>query len=50
MALKIGNVLEGKVTKIMNFGAFVELSTGETGLIRISEIDDSYVRDVRDFL
>jgi S1 RNA binding domain protein len=50
MALEIGNVLEGKVIKIMNFGAFVELSTGETGLIRISEVDDSYVRDVRDFL
>ncbi|MBE0446847.1 MAG: S1 RNA-binding domain-containing protein [Actinobacteria bacterium] len=50
MSLEIGNVVEGKVVKTTNFGAFVELIGGQTGLIHISEIAYSYVKDVKDFL
>ena len=45
-----GSVVEGKVTRITNFGAFVELEDGRFGLIHISEVADEYVNDVSDFL
>jgi polyribonucleotide nucleotidyltransferase len=45
-----GEVYLGKVTKITNFGAFVELPGGVTGLVHISEVADTYVRDVKDYL
>ena len=44
------NIIEGKIQTIMTFGAFVTLKDGSTGLVHISEISDSYVRDVNDFL
>ncbi|HCO03403.1 MAG TPA: RNA-binding protein S1 [Actinobacteria bacterium] len=46
----VGQVIEGTVTGITNFGAFVILDGGQTGLIHISEIAYEYVRDVRDHL
>lgn len=45
--LEIGSVVEGRVTGITNFGAFVELPGGTTGLVHISEVADVYVTDVR---
>ena len=50
MSLEIGTIVEGKVVKTTNFGAFVELMGGQTGLIHISEIAHSYVKDVKDHL
>ena len=50
MAIEVGSVVEGVVTGITNFGAFVELPEGKTGLIHISEVADVYVSDVHDFL
>ncbi|HBF39475.1 MAG TPA: RNA-binding protein S1 [Firmicutes bacterium] len=50
MALEVGQIIEGKVTGITNFGAFIELSTGQTGLVHISEVADEYVKDVNQFL
>ena len=50
MSISKGQILEGTVTGITNFGAFVELSTGETGLVHISEVADKYVDDIHDFL
>ncbi|MDI4649377.1 S1 RNA binding domain protein [Cohnella sp. OV330] len=50
MAIEVGSKLEGKVTGITHFGAFVDLSGGVTGLVHISEIADSYVKDVKDHL
>ncbi len=50
MAIEVGTKLEGKVTGITHFGAFVELSAGVTGLVHISEIADNYVKDVNDHL
>ena len=50
MPLEVGSLLEGTVSGITNFGAFVQLPGGETGLVHISEISDVYVKDVKDFL
>jgi small subunit ribosomal protein S1 len=38
----VGSVVEGKVTRMTNFGAFVELDEGIEGLIHVSEFDDSH--------
>lgn len=50
MSIVVGTKLEGKVTGITHFGAFVELPGGVTGLVHISEIADNYVKDVNDHL
>jgi len=50
MALEIGAVVEGVVTGITNFGAFVQLPEGKVGLIHISEVSNVFVKDVHDFL
>jgi S1 RNA binding domain protein len=50
MSIEIGSTHVGKVTGITDFGAFIELATGETGLVHISEIADSYVKDINDHL
>lgn len=50
MELEVGAVYEGKVTSIMKFGAFVALEGGKSGLVHISEIANTYVNEVRDFL
>ncbi|NLO90172.1 MAG: S1 RNA-binding domain-containing protein [Clostridia bacterium] len=50
MSLSVGSIVEGVVTGITKFGAFVELPGGVTGLIHISEVADTYVKDVSDYL
>ena len=50
MAIAVGSIVEGVVTGITNFGAFVELPDKVTGLVHISEVADAYVKDVRDYL
>ncbi|MFD2170683.1 S1 domain-containing RNA-binding protein [Tumebacillus lipolyticus] len=50
MAIELGSKLVGKVTGITNFGAFVLLPGNVTGLVHISEIADTYVKDINDHL
>ena len=50
MQLAIGDVLEGKVTGITKFGAFVELEPGKTGMVHISEVSTDYVEDISQYL
>lgn len=50
MHVEVGSVLEGKVSGIASFGAFVELPGGKTGLVHISEVSSAYVNDVKDHL
>ena len=50
MGIEVGSVLDGKVTGITNFGAFVALPGNRSGLVHISEIAYSYVSDVHDHL
>jgi polyribonucleotide nucleotidyltransferase len=46
--LEIGRVYSGKVAKIMDFGAFVDFPTGESGLVHISQLSNERVQNVRD--
>jgi S1 RNA binding domain protein len=46
LPIEIGSEIEGKVTGIANFGAFIELPEGKAGLVHISQIADAYVTDV----
>lgn len=46
--VKVGEVFNGKVTRIMNFGAFVELAPGKEGMCRISNLSNEYVKTVED--
>ena len=48
MELAVGQVLEGTVTGITKFGAFVSLEGGKSGLVHISEVANAYVSDVHD--
>lgn len=48
MELAVGQVLEGTVTGITKFGAFVSLEGGKSGLVHISEIANTFVNDVHD--
>src|SRR5699024_4453161 len=50
MSIEVGSKVEGKVTGITNFGAFVELEKNTTGLVHISEVADSYVKDINEYL
>ncbi|NLZ28986.1 MAG: S1 RNA-binding domain-containing protein [Firmicutes bacterium] len=50
MSLKVGHIVEGVVTGITNFGAFVLLPNGVTGLVHISEVAHTYVKDINDYL
>ncbi|MBE6718627.1 MAG: S1 RNA-binding domain-containing protein [Ruminococcaceae bacterium] len=50
MSNEIGKILDGKVTSITSFGAFVSLPDQNSGMIHISEISDSYVKDINEFL
>ena len=50
MELTVGAIVEGKVKSITNFGAFISLPEGKTGLVHISEVSNTYVSDVRQHL
>ena len=50
MQVEPGKILKGKISGITNFGAFVELDEGVTGLVHISEISSDYVKNINDHL
>src|SRR5690625_3527103 len=50
MSIEVGSKVEGKVTGITNFGAFVELEKNTIGLVHISEVADRYVIDINEHL
>ena len=50
MELTVGDILEGKVKSITNFGAFVALPENKTGMVHISEVANAYVSDIRQHL
>lgn len=50
MPVKVGQILEGTVSGITNFGAFVDLPEGERGMVHISEVADAYVKNIHDYL
>lgn len=50
MSIEVGQIVEGKVTGVTNFGVFVDLGEGKSGLVHISEIAQTYVSDVKEFV
>ena len=50
MELKVGQIVEGKITGITNFGVFVDLGNSLSGMVHISEVAQSYVSEIRDFV
>ncbi len=50
MQLEIGKVYDGKVKGIAQYGAFVEIEGAGTGMVHISEIANTFVKDVKDYL
>ena len=50
MQHEVGSIVEGKVTGITKFGAFVELENGSVGMVHISEVSQSYVNDISEYL
>lgn len=50
MSVTVGTKVTGKVTGITNFGAFVDLVEGQTGLVHISEVSNEFVKDIHDVL
>ena len=50
MSIEVGAKLKGKVSGITNFGAFIDLGEGKTGLVHISEVSNGFVKDIHDVL
>ncbi len=50
MSLEKGSIVEGKVTGVMPFGAFVSLPDNKSGLVHISEITKEYIKDINDYI
>jgi S1 RNA binding domain protein len=50
MSVEVGKVVDGKVAGIREFGAFVQLPDGKTGLVHISEVAEEYIKDIKTYL
>ena len=50
MQFDVGDILEGKITGLTSYGAFVELPDNKTGMVHISEVSTSYVKDIHECL
>ncbi|MDF2439278.1 MAG: binding domain protein [Abditibacteriota bacterium] len=49
MAVEVGQIVQGRVVRLLAYGVLVRLEDSSTGLVHISEIDQNYVRDVADY-
>ncbi len=50
MQLTVGDIVEGKITAVKDYGVFVDLGEGKSGMVHISEIAHTYVNEIRDFV
>ena len=50
MQLEVGQIVEGKVTGITKYGAFVSINENTSGMVHISEVARNYVTDIHEFL
>lgn len=48
--VELGSIVEGKVTSVMPFGAFVDLPDKQSGLVHISELSSRYVKDINEYI
>jgi len=47
---EVGAIVEGTVSRLADFGAFVDIEGGETGMVHISEVDKNYVKNISEHL
>jgi polyribonucleotide nucleotidyltransferase len=45
---QLGDIIEGTIVKILDFGAIVEFGVGQSGMIHVSELREGYVKSVSD--
>lgn len=50
MGFSVGDIIEGKITGITNFGVFVDMGDGKSGMVHISEVAQTYVNDINEFV
>lgn len=50
MAIEVGAILEGKVSGITKFGAFVDLPESKTGMVHISEVAPTFINEIGDYV
>ena len=50
MELTVGQIVEGKITGITNFGVFADIGDGKSGMVHISEVARTYVNDINEFV
>ena len=50
MQIEVGKIIEGKVTGITKFGAFVEIENGKSGMVHISEVASTFIDDISNIL
>ena len=50
MQLTVGEIIEGKITAVKEYGVFVDLGDGKSGMVHISEIAKTYVNDINEFV
>lgn len=48
MQLKVGDIVDGKITGITNFGVFADIGDGKSGMVHISEVARTYVNDIHE--
>ena len=48
--LEIGAIYDGKINGLTGFGAFVSLPDGKSGMVHISEVSNTFVKDIKDVL
>ena len=48
MVFKVGDIVEGKITAITNFGVFADIGEGKSGMVHISEVARNYVSDIKE--
>ena len=48
MQLKVGDIVEGKITTITSFGVFADIGDGKSGMVHISEVARNYVNDIKE--
>ena len=48
--VELGSIVEGKVTSVMPFGAFIDLPGKQSGLVHISEVSSRYINDINDYI
>lgn len=50
MAIEVGMILDGKITRIEKFGAFVQLEDSQTGMVHISEVAPTFINEISDYV